>query len=199
MTIEFFQGENTPFLWCVRLILEHKRLSYELNLSPLQSLAFNDQELLNFPPNNEAPIIIDDNFMACETLTVVDYLEGKYPQHSVYPSNLRDLTTMRRLSNSGYSYLYPALRKLLNLISEECREEDVITLALEDLVIQINSFEEELQGNYFLGENISTADFVIYPLLALVKHIEEHIPEITVELFFCPKISAFIDRFQQLQ
>jgi glutathione S-transferase len=151
-------------------------------------------------PHGKVPALIDDDFAIWETSVIVEYLEERYPEHSVFPINLIDRSIARRLSAEAYSYLYPALRKLMELTlfrADGDGEPAEITLALDDLSRELNYFEDKLDGDYFVG-TISVADFSIYPLLALVKRLHERRLHLDIGALIGPKLAGLMDRIEQL-
>jgi glutathione S-transferase len=200
MNIKFYYGSGSPFAWNVWLVLEHKQLPYELFLLSLQNGELKQPEYLAINPHGKVPALIDDDFALWETSAIVEYLEERYPEHSVFPINLIDRSIARRLSAEAYSYLYPVLRKLMELTlfrADGDGEPAEITLALDDLSRELNYFEDKFDGDYFVG-TISVADFSIYPLLALVKRLHERRLHLHIGALIGPKLAGFMERIEQL-
>ncbi len=200
MSIQFYYGSGSPFSWNVWLVLEHKQLSYEFHLLSLQNGELKQPEYLAINPHGKVPALVDDDFALWEALTIVEYLEERYPEYPVFPSKLKDGAIARRLSAEAYSYLYPVLRKLMELTlfrADGDGDPAEITLALNDLSRELGYFEDTLDGDYFVG-NISVADFTVYPLLALVKRVHELRPKLGAGALIGPKLTGFMNRIEQL-
>ncbi len=200
MRIKFYYGSGSPFSWNVWLVLEHKQLSYEFHLLSLQNGELKRPEYLAINPHGKVPALVDDDLALWEALTIVEYLEERYPEHPVFPTDLKDRAIVRRLSAEAYSYLYPVLRKLMELTllrADGDGNPAEITLALNDLNRELSYFEDMLDGDYFVG-NISVADFTVYPLLALVKRLHERCPQLGAGALIGPKLSGFMERIEQL-
>jgi glutathione S-transferase len=200
MSIKFYYGSGSPFSWTVWLVLEHKQLPYEFHLLSLQNGELKQPEYLAINPHGKVPALVDDDFALWETLTIVEYLEERYPEHPIFPVNLKDRAITRRLSAEAFNYLYPALRKLmeLNLFRADGDGEPAeITLAMNDLSYELSYFEDRLASDYFVG-TISAADFTIYPLLALVKRLHEQRLHLNIGALIVPKLAGFMERIEQL-
>jgi glutathione S-transferase len=200
MSIKFYYGSGSPFAWSVWLVLEHKQLPYDLHLLSLQNGELKQPEYLAINPHGKVPALVDDDFILSETLTIVEYLEERYPEYPVFPTELKDRAIARRLSAEAHSYLYPAIRKLMDLtlfrIDGDGDPAD-IAVALNGLSRELSYFENELDGGYFVG-NISVADFAVYPLLALVKRLYERRPQLGAGVLIGPKLTGFMERIEQL-
>jgi glutathione S-transferase len=200
MSIKFYYGSGSPFAWYVWLVLEHKLLPYEFNLLSLQNDELKKSDYLAINPHGKVPTVVDDHLILWEASTIVEYIEERYPEHSILPLNLKERAISRRFVAEAYNYLYPVLRRLMELtLMRAGGDGDPATISLElnNLRMELDYFEDALHGEYFVG-NISVADFAIYPLLALVKRLHEKRPQLGVEVLIKPKLAEFMQRIEQL-
>lgn len=200
MSIQFYYGSGSPFSWNVWLVLEHKQLSYEFNLLSLQNGELKKPNYLVINPHGKVPALVDEGFALWEASTIVEYLEERYPDFPVLPSNIRDRAIVRRLSAEAYSYLYPAVRRLMELtllIGNGDSDPVAISTALNELSHHLNYFENVLHSQFFAG-TISAADFTIYPLLALLKRIDQRQPQLGVGDLIGAKLAGFMVHIEQL-
>ena len=198
MSIQFYYGSGSPFSWCVWLVLEHKQIPYEFNLRSLQNGELKTPEYLALNPHGKVPTIVDDGFSVWEAAVILEHLEERYPENPIFPSNLKNKTTVRRLAAESTIYLYPALRNLMmcTLFNDFPEKVDE---ALKVLKPELDYFENFLQeqNEYFIG-NISAIDFIIYPVLALVKRIGQVKPDTGAEKLIGPKLQIFMNRMESL-
>jgi glutathione S-transferase len=200
MNIKFYYGSGSPFAWNVWLVLEHKQLPYELNVMSLQNGDLKKPEFLALNPHGKVPTLVDDDITIWETSAIIEYLEERYPTHSIFPTNLNDRAIARRLAVEAYSYLYPVIRRLMLLtLMRDGGDGDpeVITLELNNLSQELNYLETTLTSEYFVGD-ISIADFAIYPLLALVKRLHKKRPKFGVAPLIKPNLFEFMQTIEQL-
>jgi len=200
MNIKFYYGSGSPYSWNVWLVLEHKRLPYEFNLLSFQNGELKKPGYLSINPRGKVPALVDDDFALWEAAVIVEYLEERYPAHPIFPANPKDRAIVRRLSAEAYSYLYPVLRRIMDLTlfrTDGDGDPAVIAAALDDLSRELNYFEDALHGDYFAGD-LSAADFAVYPLLALVRRLHERQPLLDVGFLIRPKLAGFMQRIEQL-
>ena len=200
MSIKFYYASGSPFSWNVWLVLEHKQLPYEINLLSLQNGELKKPEYLAINPHGKVPALTDGDFTIWETTAIVEYLEESYPEYPIFPANPKERAIVRRLSAEAYSYLYPVLRRLMELTLfrlDGDGDPSTIAATLKDLSRELAYFEDALSGDYLTG-TISAADFTLFPLLALINRIHEKRPHLVGGDFIPPKLSGFMKQIEQL-
>ncbi len=197
---KFYYGSGSPFSWSVWLVLEHKHIPYELTVMSLQNGDLKKPDFLSVNPHGKVPVLVDDDFSIWESLAIVEYLEERYPQHPVLPSDIKEKAVVRRIAAEVHSYLYPALRRLLEqtLFRVDGDGNPVeIESSLKGLAQQLDYFEGLLQNPYCVSE-LSLADFTLYPMLVLVKRLEEKQPQHGVAALIDPKLTTFMKNIESL-
>lgn len=200
MSIKFYYGSGSPFAWYVWLVLEHKQLAYEFNLLSLQNGELKKPEYLAINPHGKVPTLVDGDLTLWEATAIVEYLEEHYPQHALLPKDIANRALARRFVTEGFNYLYPSLRRLMELTllrPDGDGDPTEIVVAYKNMVNEVSYFESALNGDYFAG-NISVADFAIYPLLALVKRFHQKRPHLGSGERIWPKLDAFMLRIEGL-
>jgi len=200
MAIKFYYGSGSPFSWFVWLTLEHKQIPHEFQLMSLQNGELKKTDFLAINPHGKVPTLVDDDFVLWESSVIVEYLEERYPDNPLLPSTLRDKTIARRMVAEVHSYLYPALRRLLELtlFRPEVEGDPLeIKQSIYDLNHQLAYFEGLFQGEHFF-ETLTVVDFALYPLLALVKRLHEKQPQYRSEVIIWPKLLTFMQHIEQL-
>ncbi len=200
MALKFYYGSGSPFSWNVWLILEHKHIPYEFKLMSLQNGDLKKPDFLAINPRGKVPVLIDDDFIIWESSIIAEYLEERYPDQPVLPLDPKKRAIARRIAAEAYSYFYPVLRRLLEqtLFRADGGGNPIdVELSLKDLSRELTYFENMLHGDYFV-DNLSVADFALYPLLSLVKRLHEKQPNHCVADLIGPKLSTFMQRIEQL-
>jgi hypothetical protein len=72
-----------------------------------------------------------------------------------------------------------------------------ISKALKELSRYLGYFENVLHSQFFAGTT-SAADFTIYPLLALLKRIDQRKPQLGVGDLIGAKLAGFMTQIEQL-
>lgn len=84
-----------PYCRKVRLALREKALSFEMvEIKPWER----KDELLALNPASEAPVLVDDDLVICDSQAIADYLEEAYPQSTLYGPSLEQRAETRRLA-----------------------------------------------------------------------------------------------------
>lgn len=200
MTIKFYYGSDSPFSWSIWLTLEHKCIPYELKVISLQSGNLKKPDYLAINPHGKVPALINGDFTLWESSVIIEYLDEKYRDYPLLPADLNEKSVARRIAAEVYSYLYPALRQLLELTlfrTDGSADAADIEQSLNKLSRDLAYFEKLLEGNYFVG-TLSVADFTLYPLLALLKRLHIKQPQHGTEALIGPNLSMFMQRIEQL-
>jgi len=200
MAITFYYGSGSPFSWKVWLALEHKQLPYVFNVLSLQQGEQKKPEYLAINPRGKVPALIDDGFVIWDSAAIVEYLEERYPERPLLSRDLQQRASARRIVAEANQHLYPAVRHLLEqtLFRPEGGGDEIgIALALEDLQRELSYFEAVLQGDYF-ADQLSLADFTLYPMLALIKRLHDKQPQHAAGALLGPRLASFMQHIEQL-
>jgi glutathione S-transferase len=82
--ITLYDNAFSPFARKVRMVLEHKRLAFEVidGLAPA-----GHARLAAVNPRVEVPVLQDGELLVINSSHIVAYLEQRYPERPVYPSD----------------------------------------------------------------------------------------------------------------
>jgi glutathione S-transferase len=132
-------------------------------------------EFLALNPFNHIPVLVDDGFNVIESLAILDYLEAKYPNPSLMPTNAKDLAIVRMVEMTTVNEIVSAMNPLIYKIMGFPGGEDSQKLEQAKQKIAIGlKFLEKLLGDspYFGSENLTLADIVAgcaVPLLPMLS------------------------------
>jgi glutathione S-transferase len=92
--LTFFTNGFSPFARKVAMALEYKGVPYET----VDGLTHaNRERLLKVNPRAEVPVLVDGDVVIVNSSDIVDYLDRKYPEHPVYPADLKARVEARAL------------------------------------------------------------------------------------------------------
>jgi len=170
--ITLYDNAFSPFARKVRMVLEHKRLAFDVidGLAPA-----GHARLAAVNPRVEVPVLQDGELLVINSSHIVAYLEQRYPERPVYPSNpeeraralhwerladtLLDAIT-HDASNGGFAFHPgeepPGLRDA----------------AREDLAPVYTDLERVLADREFLCGALSIADLALFPHLTAVRFLD---------------------------
>ncbi len=155
----------------VRIVLQLKKINFEskeIHLINNGGEQFsNAYKAIN--PQSRVPSLQDGNVTITQSLAIIDYLEDKYPQHSIYPTDpvlkakvkafaLTIACDIHPLNNSG----------TLNFLKAEfaATKEDISKWYAHWIELGFVALEKTLQktaGFYCFGDEITLADICLIP------------------------------------
>ena len=204
MTITFYYGSGSPFSWYVWFVLEYKQLPYQLKLLSLQNGELKAPDYLAIHHRGKVPALTNHEQTFLESVAIVEYLEDRYPESPVFPSQPEARGRVRQLIQEAHGYLYPPLRRLMErtlmrpLEKPSSDDKVVIETAITELRRELDYFEHAITGDFLCGEQVTAGDFALYPLLALVNRIREKQPQYNLLLVPGVKTGALMARMEQL-
>ncbi|MGC3979638.1 MAG: glutathione S-transferase family protein [Steroidobacteraceae bacterium] len=172
MTIEVFWGSGSPYSWRVLLALEFKRQRYDSHLLDLAKQEHKSAEMLKLNPRGRVPVLKDGDFVCCESLAILSYLDRKYPQQPLFGDSAEDLGAVMRCICEYQTYVEEHLNKIIAAIffgALETRLEEV-NKSLEVLVAEARTIEQRLaQSEWLAIDTCSAADLMVFPSIKILQ------------------------------
>ena len=200
MALTFYYGSGSPYAWKVWLILEHKGIPYEFRLLSFDRGDTKSAEFRAINPRGKVPAIVDDGFALWESAIIAEYLEERYPQKPLLPSDAKARATVRRIAAEADSYLSPAVTRLfeLTLYRKDPAAPAEIAAVHQRILEELSLLEAQFTGSYLAG-SVSIADFAVFPHMRLLKRVDERQPGKGIaEDRFPPKLAAWMKRIEAL-
>lgn len=185
MAITFYCGSGSPFAWKVWLVLEHKKLAYDLKVLSFQAGDLKKPEFLAINPRGLVPALVEDGVNLFESSAIVEYLEDAHAEPTMLPGDLKARGLARRIAAEADHYLFPAVAKLMSETLFKPKGDGdaaLIAAAKTRLDAELGRFATYLEHEYLAGKAISLADFTTYPMVALLKRLAEKQPQNAVAL-----------------
>jgi len=191
--ITLYDNAFSPFARKVRMVIEHKRLPFEA-VDGLTSEG--RQRLAAVNPRVEVPVLQDGALVVVNSSHVVAYLEHRYPERPVYPTDptarAEALSWERRadtlldaithdVSNGGFGF--PAGSMPAGLLEA----------AREDLAEVYRDLERALASGDFVCGALSIADLALFPHLTAVRFLD-----ISFDGTVHPHLLAWYKRMRQV-
>jgi glutathione S-transferase len=178
----------------VWLALLEKQLTFELIPVNLGGEQF-EPDFLALNPFGHIPILVDRDFQVIESLAILDYLEAKYPDSPLLPTDAIALARVRMVQQVALNELLPAVVKLIIQDQNSADTEYAQLRAINTL-----GFLEQMLGDrpYFAGEQLTLAEVVAGPLVCMMPKLENCLTDY-------PQLNAWSDRllsrpaWQQIQ
>lgn len=148
-------------------------------------------EFLQVNPFHHVPVLIDDDFTIVESLAILDYLETKYFQTPLLPTDAKALATVRMVEMVTDNELSPILTRLSSEIMGFTKEPEKLEQANQKAHKVLNFFEGLLGGHpYFIGNCLTRADIVAGTMIPWL-------PRLDVPLDKYPKLNAWSELLMQ--
>ena len=202
MPLVLYYGSGSPYAWRVQLALEHKALPYERKLLSFSAGDTRKPEFIALNPRHRVPVLVDGDFVLCESNAIVEYLDDAYPATGapLFPGDVRTRALARRLILEVDNYFDDAIDPLTTqAFSRKPEERDPRQIAdgrkavVDDLVLFTNAMRGE-----FLAGPLSAADFALYPMVAFLKRCELKLPDLDANGMLTPQLRAWKARIEGL-
>jgi glutathione S-transferase len=160
-------GNKTVSSWSLRpwVLMKHFEIPFEEILVKLD-LPDTTKNILKYSPTGKVPCLVDGNFNVWESAAIMEYLNDKFPEKKMYPSNMQDRAIARALSmemHAGFS----KMRDLLSFNAKKRHQNFDYTPALSDINRVKAIWTEQLQKSSgpFLFGDFSIADAMYAPVV----------------------------------
>ena len=178
---------NSRRVWITML---EKGLEFELVELKLDGDQF-QPDFIALNPFHHIPVLVDDGFRVIESLAILDYLEAKYPNPVMLPTEAQQLAIARMvqmvITNEFNPAISPLFMQLLGIEDDESEIKEARARLATGL-----SFLEKLLGNsaYYGGDRLSLADIFAGTVISSLHYFN-------VSLDNYPLLSAWCDRLEQ--
>lgn len=162
--IKLYDFKSSPNSQRVKVVLEEKKLPFEIVPIDLRKGEQKTPEFLKLNPYGKVPVLTDGDTVLYESCIINEYLDEKYPDPPLMPADLGKRAKARILIDYGLAHLDGPYQKLRQELMKEPKEqsEPVIEAAKNDLRKLLQRFENEIGDQpYLLGEfSLADADLI---------------------------------------
>lgn len=162
--IKLYDFKSSPNSQRVKVVLEEKKLPFEIVPIDLRKGEQKTPEFLKLNPYGKVPVLTDGDTVLYESCIINEYLDEKYPNPPLMPADLGKRAKARILIDYGLAHLDAPYQKLRQELMKDPKEqsEPVIEAAKNDLRKLLQRFENALGDQpYLLGEfSLADADLI---------------------------------------
>lgn len=162
--IKLYDFKSSPNSQRVKVVLEEKKLPFEIVPIDLRKGEQKTPEFLKLNPYGKVPVLTDGDTVLYESCIINEYLDEKYPNPPLMPADLGKRAKARILIDYGLAHLDGPYQKLRQELMKDPKEqsEPVIAAAKNDLRKLLQRFENEIGDQpYLLGEfSLADADLI---------------------------------------
>ncbi len=169
----------SPYVRSVAMALEIKGVPYRhqaLDLRPIPG-GLHSPEHLALHPFGRVPILEDGGFRLYETQAILRYLDARYPQPALQPTDPRALGRMSQAMGIHDCYLFTrsirpigAERVVRPVLMGLAPDEAVVAAALPETQVCLTALDDLLGDSpYLAGDALSLADLLLAPQLHMIS------------------------------
>jgi glutathione S-transferase len=167
--ITLYDNASSPFARKVRLVLDHKRVSYDV----VDGLSRKNRDVLEAVNGRvEVPALVHDGLVVVNSSDIVAYLERVFPERPVYPASPAGWAHARAWERCSDTVVDPILVDISYWVWADRPDkmpEGLHQAARKDLAELYAALERELSGRDFVCGDLSIADFALFPQLTGAK------------------------------
>src|SRR3989338_7293928 len=151
--IQLYDFASSPNCQRVKVVLAEKNLPYESVPVDLRKGEQKKPDFLKLNPYGKVPVIIDGATVLYESLMINEYLEEKYPEPPLMPTDPAKKAKIRILIDYGISHLDSPYQKIRieSMKDEKERNRETIENAKKELQSLLQRFERELGEQPYLA------------------------------------------------
>lgn len=195
-SIKLYDSQTSPNCHRVKVVLEEKRLPYELIPVDLKAGEQKKPDFLRLNPYGKVPVIIDGETVLYESCIINEYLEERYPERPLMPKDDAQRAGIRILIDYGLNHFAPPYQKLreeLRWKAEKERDRQIIENAVSQLVSLFQRLEREIGEKPYLAGEFSLLDAALIPrFLRMEKWAVDILPNSTL-----PRMGAWLNRMKE--
>lgn len=105
--MQLYSFSHSSASYRVRIALELKGISYELIPIDLRKAEHIESQYAQLNSHKRVPLLIDGDFALSQSLAIIEYLEEKFPNPTIYPENAQTRALCRAFSHVIASDIFP--------------------------------------------------------------------------------------------
>jgi glutathione S-transferase len=148
----------------VRWMLQELGLDFESITVNLAAGEHRRPEFLKINPAGRVPVLVDDDLVLTESVSIVLYLAEKYPHKGLLPTDIKQRSQVYRWLLFTATELEQPLWRITrhtSLYPEHLRLPAEVSLARQDFTDMVAVIEDHMQERQFIvGDTVTIADFV---------------------------------------
>ena len=154
-------------------------------------------EYVELNPTHLVPTLVDGDITLNQSLAILDYLEEKYPQQSIYPVSLNERSLAKAIAYDVACEIHPVNNlRVQQYLVNELTVTDAQKLAWTHhwMALGFAAIEKKLAATadkYCFGDNVTIADICLVPQVYNANRFK-------LDMSAYPTINAIVERCNQL-
>lgn len=163
--MKLYSGPVSLFTSKVRIALDEKGIDYqrvEVGWSRDAAYEPHHPDVVALNPKQQVPILVDGDTVVYDSTLILEYLEDRYPDPPLYPSDVAERARCRQLEAFADEIVFAEVWRLIEQTVYEGGEADELNGAKEALSRIYEDLDKELNGRTFLCDRFSVADIGLH-------------------------------------
>ena len=168
--VKLYDYPQCPFCRKVRVALAEKGIQYERVFVDLRKKEQKKEEFLKLNPYGKVPVLLDNGTVIYESSVINEYLDEKYPNPPLMPSDLAGRAKVRiwvDFCESHFHISWFNIYREMTFRPENERNGELIEKSKNEIKGHLNRLNGELEGHEYLSGSYSLADVAFTPRIAL--------------------------------
>jgi glutathione S-transferase len=163
--LKLYDFRSSPNCQRVKVVLEEKKLPYEIIPIDLRKNEQKKPEFLNLNPYGKVPVIVDGETVIYESCIINEYLEENYPEPALMPKDPVRRAQIRLLIDYALNLLNTPYQKIRGQIAKDEKERDkeVLESAKGEVKNLLKPLEKAIGNQPYLAGDFSLLDAAVIP------------------------------------
>ena len=168
--LKLYDYPDCPYGQKVRVVLAEKELEYETALIDLRKQEQRTPEFLRLNPLGKVPVLVDDDFVICDSTIINEYLEDEYPHPPLLPPDSSARARVRTFEDYADNAFIPVTGIIMNELRKPEGERDAEKLAKARQQVRnmLAVIDGSLAGRSWLAGTFSFADVAYAPRVVIL-------------------------------
>lgn len=191
--MKLYQAVTSPFAVRVRIALYAKGVDVEFAAPPggLGSEAFREISPLGKVPT----LVCDDGTVLAESAVINEYLEERYPEPSLLPSDPQQRARARMVVQMTDAYLFARYLPLFAIAKDHGKSAPALASGLAGVREGLGALDRVIDGDgYAVGDALSLGDCALAPGLFYVTEYAEEYFGVGDAMEACPALQRYWSR-----
>ena len=166
MSLKLYSFYRSSCAWRVRICLALKGVKYEVVVTDLKN-ANKTEQFLQINPMGQIPALVIGDKCLGQSMAMMEYIEEKYPGHSLLPKDLFLRAKVREICELICSGIQPLQNQTaLQRLNLEGDFMQAANCAISHGFVGLERALKESSGKYCVGNEVTMADACLIPQVA---------------------------------